>query len=218
MGVNQGDLDRIVAAAEQLPPPEASYLEEDFVMNLFETVLDFQMPTKAVVTALKRYRENRWDEIRTMDDLDEVLARFSDDQEGNTAAAQYLWGYDTWTRVGLLRRLSEYFRSIGVTDQKRLRYWASRADFKRDFQGQVKGLGIAVFQWLVMRQGVETVKPDVHVHRFVKGVLGRGVSDEEAIEIMEKAAECIGLKAYELDWRVWEASRGGALPYPRSTP
>ncbi len=214
MGVSQGDVDRIVTAAEQLPSPEASYLEEDFVMNLFETVLDFQMPTKAVVTALERYREKRWDEIRTFDDLDLVLARFPDDQGGNTAAAQYLWGYDLWTRVELLRRLSEYFHSIAVTDQERLRYWASRADFKRDFEGKVKGLGIAVFQWLVMRQGVETVKPDVHIHRFVKTVLGRGVSDEEAIDIMEQAAAQMGLKAYELDWRVWEASRGGSLPYP----
>ena len=48
MGASGTDVDRIVAAAAQLPPPEASYLEEDFVMNLFETVLDFQMSTKAV--------------------------------------------------------------------------------------------------------------------------------------------------------------------------
>ena len=27
------------------------------------------------------------------------------------------------------------------------------------------------------------------------------------------AATELGLKAYELDWRIWEAPRGGALPY-----
>jgi hypothetical protein len=29
-----------------------------------------------------------------------------------------------------------------------------------------------------------------------------------------KAAARIGIKAFELDWRIWKASRGGALPRP----
>lgn len=208
------DIDRLVAAASALPPPAASYTEDDFVMNVFETVLDFQMSTTAVVRALQHYRDCCWNEVRTIDDLEALLDRYPDDQEGNTAAAEHLWGYKMWTRVGLLRRLVEYLRSIGVVDQERLRRWADRADFKRDFEGRVKGLGIAVFQWLVMRQGVETVKPDVHVHRFVAGALGRRCSDAEVIGLMEATAKVMGIKAYELDWRVWEASRGGALPYP----
>lgn len=28
------------------------------------------------------------------------------------------------------------------------------------------------------------------------------------------AAARLGVKAFELDWRIWEASRGGALFYP----
>jgi hypothetical protein len=38
------------------------------------------------------------------------------------------------------------------------------------------------------------------------------------IDLTTAAAGRIGIKAFELDWRIWEASRGGALPYPgRST-
>jgi hypothetical protein len=183
-------------------------------MNLQETVLDYMMITKAVVRALQHYRDHRWDEIRTLDDLADVFARFPDDKEGNLTLAQYLWGYNMWTRAHQLRDLASFFRSIGVTDQEALKAWAAQAEFERDFEGKVYGLGIAVFQWLVMRQGVETVKPDVHVHRFVTNALGRSVSDAEAIALVEAAAAELGIKAYELDWRIWEASRGGTLPYP----
>jgi hypothetical protein len=35
------------------------------------------------------------------------------------------------------------------------------------------------------------------------------------IDLTTRAAATIGIKAFELDWRIWEASRGGALPYPQ---
>ena len=78
----------------------------------------------------------------------------------------------------------------------------------------MKGLGPAVYQWLVMRQGVDTVKPDVHLRRFAESAAGRPLNDDDVIDVMTKAAQRLGIKAYELDWRIWEASRGGALPYP----
>jgi hypothetical protein len=75
-----------------------------------------------------------------------------------------------------------------------------------------EGLGPAVYQWLVMRQGVDTVKPDVHDRRFAEGAVGRKLNDQDVIELTTRASAIIGVKAFELDWRIWEASRGGALP------
>lgn len=214
MAVSAAEVSRIADAARSLPPAASSYIETDFVKNLMETVLDYQMHTTAVVRALEHYNEHRWDEIRTLGDLETHLAAFPDDKDGNTALAQSLWGYNMWTRAHQLRDLAAYYRSIGVVDQPAIRGWAQRADFRRDFEGRVKGLGIAVFHWLVMRQGVETVKPDVHVRRFAESAVGRPLSDADVIDCMRRAAGELGLKAYELDWRVWEASRGGALPDP----
>jgi len=65
-----------------------------------------------------------------------------------------------------------------------------------------------------MRQGVDTVKPDVHLRRFAEAVVGRTLNDNDVIELTSRAATRIGVKAFELDWRICEASRGGALPYP----
>lgn len=132
-------------------------------------------------------------------------------QDGNTALAQELWGYRLWTRAQQLRDLTAYFRKIGVVDQPALKRWAERSNFKSDFEGRVRGLGIAVYHWLVMRQGVDSVKPDVHVRRFATGAVGRGLSDADVVEVVIKAAHQLGLKAHELDWAIWEASRDGHL-------
>jgi hypothetical protein len=213
--VSEEDVEKLASAARVLAPNTNAYLEEDFVMNLLETVLDYMLQTEVVVRALERFRENRWSEIRTLDDLERLLAQFPEDQPGNTALAQYLWGYNFWTRAQQLRELVRYFRSIGVVDQDRLKQWSLTSTFKKDFEGRVKGLGPAVYQWLVMRQGVDTVKPDVHVRRFAEAAVGRRLNDQDVIELTTRAAATIGIKAFELDWRIWEASRGGALPYPQ---
>jgi hypothetical protein len=212
--INDEDIEKLAAAARPLAPSASAYLEDDFVMNLLETVLDSMLQTEVVVKALERFRENCWDEVRTLDDLELLMARFPGDQAGNTALAQHLWGYNFWTRAQQLRELARFFRSIGVVDQERLRQWALKSTFKKDFEGQVKGLGPAVYQWLVMRQGVDTVKPDVHVRRFAEAAVGRKLNDQDVIELTIRAAASIGIKAFQLDWRIWEASRGGALPYP----
>jgi hypothetical protein len=212
--IDDADVSRVAAAAGALAPAASQYLEDDFVMNLLETVLDYQMHTTAVVKALEYFKVNRWEEVRTLDDLEVLMSRHQDDQNGNTALAGHLWGNRHWRRAHELRGLAAYFRSIGVLDRETLKAWAHRSEFHRDFEGRVKGLGPVVYQWLVMRQGVDTVKPDVHVRRFAEATLGRQLSDAEIVEVVTRAARVLGIKAYELDWRIWEASRGGALPYP----
>jgi hypothetical protein len=143
---------------------------------------------------------------------DELLAALG--RSHLTVIEQYLWGYNFWTRAQQLRDLARYFRSIGVIDQQRLKQWALASTFKKDFEGRVKELGPALYQWLVMRQGVDTVKPDVHLRRFAEAAVGRKLNDHDVIEVTAGAAARLGVKAFELDWRIWEASRGGALPYP----
>lgn len=212
--ITETDIEKVVAAGRELSPAASSYLEEDFVMNLLETVLDYMLQTTVVVAALEYFRANRWNDIRTLDDLGGVLARYPEDQDGNIALAVHLWGYRFWTRAQQLRDLVGYFRSIGVVDRESLRSWAHASEFKRDFAGRVRGLGPAVYQWLVMRQGVDTVKPDVHVRRFAEAIVGRPLGDQDLIDLISQAARQLDIKAYEFDWRIWEASRGGALPYP----
>jgi hypothetical protein len=205
--IDSHDVERVAAAAAELPPAGASYLEEDFVSNLFLAVLDYMLTTAVVERALAHFRANRWEDVRSLDELEVLVSRYVDDQDGNTALAQHLWGYKLWTRAEQLRRLAEFFRGIGVVDQASLRNWAHGSEFRRDFEGQVKGLGRAVYQALVMRLGVDTVKPDVHVRRFAEAALSRRLSDDDVVDVVARAARELGIRARELDWRIWAAGR-----------
>lgn len=191
-----------------LPPAKGNYIINDYIENVLLTVLDFQMQTVAVERAASHYLKYRHDAIRTHQDLKKSIASHPDTKEGNLDLAQYLWGYNLWTRAEMLRRLLAYFETlpVPVTTQDQLRTWAYQTEFK-DFKGKVKGMGYAIFKWLVMRQGVETIKPDVWVHRFVKEAIGRSVTDEVAVAMLEQIAKQIDRKAYELDWQIWEYQR-----------
>ena len=85
-----------------------------------------------------------------MDQLEELLSKYPDDKDGNTTIAQYLWGNKHWTRVGLLRRLVAFLRGLQIDNQERLRDWATRSDYDRDFKGKIPGMGLAIYNWLVM--------------------------------------------------------------------
>ena len=205
---SDSDLRSLITKCKALPPSSDNYLVNDYVENLLLTVLDFQLQGVIVGRAIDYYRQHTKKEIANFTALKNLLARYLDTREENQKIAQYLWGYNYWNRVELLRKLVAYFEAQGVTTQEQFKRWASKADFERDFKGKIKGAGLAIFQWLVMRQGVETIKPDIWIHRFLYEVLGYSVSDETAIELLETVALELGVKAYELDWRIWEHQSG----------
>ena len=200
------ELAKLVSRCRAVALTENEYVATDFVVALLETVMDYQNATTTVQRAGTYFADNRWDEIRTLDDLERVLARFPADQGGNDELAQYLWGYHHWRRAQELRGLVAYFRERSVTDLSALRAWAV-ASTPYDFVGHIKGLGIAVYHGLVMRLGVETVKPDVHILRFVSDAIGRPVNELEAVEALEQVAKRLGFSARTLDWSIWEYQR-----------
>src|SRR6266508_3583710 len=156
--VTEAEFSAIVAKCRTLPPAKGNYFIDDYIENLLLTVLDFQLHTIAVERAMQHYGLHQREAIRTHHNLEGLLARHPDTREGNLQVAQLLWGYNLWSRVELLRRLVAYLEANGVTTQANLQAWASRTDFK-EFDGKVKGAGLAIFKWLTMRLGVETMKP-----------------------------------------------------------
>lgn len=212
--LTEEELERLVAECRKLPVAEGGYASEnfapynDYVTNVLLTVLDLQMHNVAVNNSILHYRAHRWNEIRSLDDLEGLLARFPDTTDGNKAAARHLWGNNHWTRIEWLRGFVRYLRDNDLTSQEKLKAWAVACDFDRDFKGRVKFLGIAACQWLRMRLGVDTVKPDVHTHRFVKRATGRALSDTGVVRAIEEAAKRQGIRARALDGAIWEVERG----------
>ena len=204
--LDEKELAALAARCRAVPLTENEYVATDFVVALLETVMDYQNATTTVQRAGTYFADNRWDEIRTLHDLERVLARFPADRGGNDELAQYLWGYHHWRRAQELRGLVAYFRERNVTDLAALKTWAV-ASTTDDFVGHIKGLGTAVYHGLVMRLGVETVKPDVHILRFVSDAIGRPVNELEAVEGLEQVAKRLDLSPRMLDWSIWEYQR-----------
>ncbi len=205
------ELDALEHAASSIPLSSFEFVADDYVLALFDTVLDYQNQAAAIQKAEDHYREQHYREIRTLDDLEAVLDRFSEDREGNDELAQYLWGNHHWRRAQELRGLVRYFRERNVTTLRRLRTWATKSQ-QEDFVGHIKGLGPAVYRSLAMRMGVDTVKPDVHVLRFVSAAIGRTATQAEAVEGLTEAAARLGVPARDLDWSVLGYQKSLARP------
>ena len=187
-----------------------SYASEqhDYMTNVLLTVLDLRMHNVAVERSIRHYRDCRQDEIRTLDDLEALLARFPEGNEGNRRVARYLWGNNHWARALWLRGFVRFLADEDLRTREALEAWARRSDYERDFAGRVPYLGAAAYQWLVMRFGVETVKPDVHLRRFVEGVSGHAVGDAELVRVVMEVAHRLGRSPRELDGSIWEYRRG----------
>lgn len=208
--MTEQEVQRLTHACSKMPVAQGVYLETEYLVNIFLTVLDLQMHNKAVDAAIDYYRQHRHNEVRTLDDLASILAMHPNDRKGNLLVAQCLWGNNHWTRVQWLRNFVPFLQQNKLTTHEALYEWAHRSDFAIDFKGKVKYLDIAAYKWLTMRLGVDTVKPDVHLHRFVKQVIGRGVTDAELVSGLEEVARRLRLSARELDWSLWEFQRGAA--------
>lgn len=69
---------------------------------------------------------------------------------------------------------AEIFANMdGEDDLTRLQSWARNADptiYTKDPFGQIFGVGLRTFQYLRMIAGVDTVKPDIQVRRFIEAL------------------------------------------------
>lgn len=206
--VSKSQYRQLLAKCRELPAiqdgPGSSPIEDDYVTNLMITVLDLRLESTTVERALDHFRRNQAAAIRTQAELRAFLGSSLSDHK----LAKSLWGYGYGHRIEMLRGLVDFFDSIGVTDQSTLRAWAKSADFELHFRGRVKGLAYAAFKWLLMRVGTQTVKPDVHVLRFVERSLGYRLGDSETVSLLERIARDLGISASELDGRIWLYGRG----------
>jgi len=181
------------------------YRINDYVSNLMNTVLDFQMKVGPVNSAMEYYEDNHG--YRTHKKLKSFIDAFPDTKKGNLKLANALWNNNHWSRAKFLRMILDEFECRGIKGQQSLKKWMSKADLERDIRGQFKtkehSIGIALFQWLRLRLGIDTVKPDVHIMNFVTDTVGRKISQQEALDALLIVAQQTNRKASLLDAAIW---------------
>ncbi|MCC6428992.1 MAG: hypothetical protein IT435_19500 [Phycisphaerales bacterium] len=111
--------------------------------------------------------------------------------------AHSLLGVTSW-----LDRIQHDF--AGETETHRLQAWAAAAKPQDHLTVGVKHFAIAGFQYLRMRFGADTVKPDAHILGYIAAVIGRPVSEIEGVTMLEDASKLAGVSARRIDGLIWE--------------
>jgi len=208
MALTQTELKKLRTQCDKLEDGP-DYRTDDYVTNLLNTVLDFQMHVGPVASAMNHYEHTHG--YRTHKKLKSLVDSFKNTKKGNLALANSLWNNNHWSRAKFLRMLIIEFENRGIKGQKSLKKWISEADFDTDIKGQFKtkehSIGIALFQWLRLRLGVDTVKPDVHIVNFVSNATGRKVTQQEALDSLLEVARQTKRQASLLDAAIWHFQR-----------
>ena len=160
--------------------------------------LDFQMRDTAVAKSLDHFAAAAPAlGIHSLTTLRDWLAAEPDDER----AAITLWGARYWPRAALLRHLTAYLleRAGGGDELAGLRAWAQTADYKRDFQGRVKGLGPTTFTRMVQQLGADTAAPSGWTCHYVEATIGRTPKDAELVALINSAADYLNVGRAALD-------------------
>jgi hypothetical protein len=213
--LTETELRLVSQEAAKVPLVQETRVDDDLGTCLVRTVVDFQMHTTAVERALAHFEQARAGKTPLLSGFERLLAAYPDTAKGNEKLAEVLFGYKMWTRAGLLRALVRFLRDEGVHDLAGLRSWAERSEFQRDFQGKVRyladgrtyGLGLAVYSWLVMRLGVEAIKPEARLKRFVETAIGHRASDTDVATSIVAAATGLGVSPRQLHWSICHEMR-----------
>lgn len=94
----------------------------------------------------------------------------------------------------------------GSDEEHRLRKWAEWARPGDYLAVGVPGFGLAGFQYLRMLFGADTIKPDVHICRYVSNAIGRQVGDVEALYLVERAASIAKVSIAGIDAAIWTSA------------
>ena len=125
--------------------------------------------------------------------------------------------YNHAQREQTLRGVVKYMISAQAeyaetSEWNRLQAWAKATKPGDYFSVGVSGFGLSGFQYMRMLFGAQTTKPDIHIMRFVSHVVGRKVSDVQALQLLETASAKLGLPLREVDGAIWEASARRVQP------
>ena len=190
---------------------EPAGYRDSLALCAIDSVYSLQSRYSATVRVVDRYRvaRRRQGGDPERDGASELLAAV-DDAGGPAAAAEVLFGNRgkaPGTRGARLKSeaLADAvgrLREIGVETAEDLR-GADEAAARRAWC--VKGLGAVSWDYVLMLTGVQGVKADTMVRRFVTAAVGASVlvSKERAESAVKAAASRLGVTERALDHAIW---------------
>ena len=195
--------------ANELRKLAISKLDKDYswgkpALDALDCVLSLNRRYKGIVEPRVEAFKEKHPDVVSLQDLQEMMSRV-----GSATFVREELEYNHSARAETLAGVVNYLIQVeggfdGANERERLSNWAKQAKPEDYAKVNVKGFGPAGFQYLRMLFGAQTVKPDRHIKKFVSRVIGRGVTDLQAIEYLEQAAKLANLRIREADYGIWE--------------
>jgi len=204
----QNDVEKLTEALKQRFPTVAPLHHAVWSRVQAAKVIDCVMSLRR---DYERFVERRVDrfcaanpDVKTLGDLKRLMNNYGSLRDFIKKELQFDSESRAKTLLGVVEHLIDAVRDHGGTDEEeRLRRWAVWARPGDYLAVGVSGFGLAGFQYLRMLFGADTVKPDIHVKRFVSNAINRSVSDLQALYLLERASKLAGVGIREMDVAVW---------------
>lgn len=185
--------------------PERPMLKAPPPVRIIDCVLSLRRNYKTFVCPRVAEYQQRFPRTVTCDDLVRQITSFPTALEFLSQVLHFRSEDRAKAMLGVAQKLDRLQGQFpGDTEAQRLSAWAARARPEDYASFGVRNFGISGFQYLRILFGANTVKPDIHINRYVAKVVGRAVQDLEAINLIERAALVGGWPADGLDGLIWE--------------
>lgn len=187
----------------QVQPPE-DYGWSNAVLNAIDCVLSLHRHYRRfVVPRVEHFRRLHPDFVE-LAQLRQLMNRYNDIERFGIHELDCNFRDRMLTLQGVVEYLIAVQDQFGEhTEWERLRSWAAAARPVDAPNVRVRGFGLAGFQYLRMLFGANTTKPDVHIRGYISDVIGRNVSDAEALELLEQAAALAQVSLLAIDQAIW---------------
>lgn len=193
-----------------ISPREETEPWDEPPLNVLDCVLSLNRKYDQFCLPRVQNFKDQHPEIITLESLLKLIETYPTPLDFSAKELNYHDERRAATLVGVLKALlqvQEHFE--GSDDASRLKAWADSVK-PADYENfGVPGFGLSGFQYLRMLFGAQTIKPDVHIRRFVSDAVGREVADETAITLMEAAGKRLQWPLSSLDYIVWRRGATG---------
>lgn len=152
-----------------------------------------------------KHFQKRHPEVDSLAGLLELIRSYSSPLEFSVHELDYRDEARASTLVGVIMYLLRVQTGFsGSSEVARLTQWANAVKPSDYETVGIRGFALSGFQYLRILFGAQTVKPDVHIRRFVSKAVGQPVTEVDALALLEAAGNYLGWPLADIDYAVWD--------------
>ncbi len=189
--------ERLLTALLELPPSQSAHESGDGAAQLVLEVIDSALHTPpawpqrmAAVRYFCQHARHRLG-LESLRDVQSFLEQYPQSDEGDAEVARLLWNVEAREPVRALRVLVWFMAAYDVTELAQWHAWMGTGGFEEALRESLDTLGAVAVVLLWQAKSGRT--DHAWVLRFARRVLGRSVSEGNAMLAFRDAAEAMGV-------------------------